>query len=213
MATEYEHFDIRDDWLAHRNGHIGASEAGAILGVGFLSKIDLWKIKTGRAQPKDLSDNEAVKYGNRAENPLRELFMAKHPELGLRYRPYDFVYQTERPWLRATLDGELYCYSTAENGILEVKTATCMSKADWAKWNDRVPDGYLAQLSHQFLATGFDFAYLFAELTSASGIAELRSYYFRREDMQDNMDYLLNEEEKFWRCVETDTIPSVPLRI
>lgn len=213
MATEYEHYDVRDDWLSHRIGHIGASEAGAILGVGFMSKVDLWKIKTGRTQPKDLSDNEAVKYGHRAENPLRMLFMAKHPELGLQYRPYDFVYQTERPWLRATLDGELYNYSTAEKGVLEIKTASCISRADWAKWNDRVPDGYLAQLAHQFLATNFSFAYLFAELTGANGNAEIRSYYFRREDMQDNMDYLLEEEEKFWQCVVNDTVPSVPLRI
>lgn len=213
MGIKYDHYDVRDKWLENRNDHIGASEAGAIIGVGFMSKIDLWKIKTGRMKQKDLSNNEAVNYGNRAENPLRMLFMAKHPELGLQYRPYDFVYQEERPWLRATLDGELISYDTGEKGILEIKTATCMSRADWAKWNDRVPDGYICQVVHQFLATGFTFAYLFAELTGANGNAELRSYYFRREDMEDNMEYLLQEEEAFWRCVETDTIPSVPLRI
>lgn len=211
--TKYDHYDVRDQWLANRNDHIGASEAGAILGVGFMSKIDLWKLKTGRMEQKDLSNNDAVNYGNRAENPLRMLFMAKHRELGLQYRPYDFVYQEERPWLRATLDGELYNYETAEKGVLEIKTAFCMSRADWAKWNDRVPDGYLAQISHQFLATGFSFAYLFAELTGANGDSELRSYFFTREEMQDNMDYLLAEEEKFWECVVTDKMPSVPLRI
>ena len=213
MPIAYDHYDVRDKWLANRNDHIGASEAGAILGVGFMSKIDLWKIKTGRATQKDLSDNEAVKYGNRAENPLRMLFMAKHTELGLQYRPYDFVYQTERPWLKATLDGELIDYSTGKKGILEIKTASCMSKADWAKWNDRVPDGYLCQISHQFLATGFDFAYLFAELTGMDGNASLRSYLFLREEMEANMEYVLAEEEKFWKCVETDTPPSATLRI
>ena len=210
---KYEHFDTREDWLAHRNDHIGASEAGAILGVGFQSKIDLWKIKTGRMTPKDLSDNEAVAYGNRAEEALRRLFMAKHQEMYLDYRPYDFVYQSERPWLRATLDGELVDIESLDRGILEIKTTTCLSRADWAKWNGRIPDGYLAQVSHQLLATGFSFAYLFAELTGANGNSEIRSYYFTRDDMADNMEYLLKEEEDFWRCVETDTIPSVPLRI
>lgn len=209
---KYDHFDTREDWLAHRNDHIGASEAGAILGVGFQSKIDLWKIKTGRMKPKDLSDNAAVAYGNRAEDALRQLFMAKHQELTLTYRPFDFVYQSERPWLRATLDGEL-TDEDGDRGILEIKTTTCLSRADWAKWNDRIPDGYLCQVSHQLIATGFSFAYLFAELTGASGNSEIRSYYFTREDMVDNMAYLLKEEESFWRCVETDTIPSVPLRI
>lgn len=211
---QYDHYDVRDAWLANRDDHIGASEAGAILGVGFMSKVDLWKIKTGRMKSKELSDNAAVQYGNRAENPLRYLFMAKHPELSMQYRPYDFVYQSERPWLRATLDGEIYPYGDpSDKGILEIKTATCMSRADWAKWNGRVPDGYLAQLSHQFLATGFSHAYLFAELTGADGNSEIRTYYFTREDMRENMDYLLAQEEEFWDCVVNDRMPSVPLRI
>ena len=210
---QYEHHDIREDWLANRDNHIGASEAGAILGLGFMSKIDLWKIKTGRMTPKDLSDNAAVAYGNRAEDALRQLFMAKHLELSLTYRPFDFVYQSGRPWLRATLDGELTDLQTDAKGILEIKTTTCLSRADWEKWNGRVPDGYLAQLSHQFLATGFEFAYLFAELMGSDGNSVIRSYYFTREDMQDNMEYLLNEEERFWECVVADRMPPVPLRL
>ena len=210
---QYEHHDIREDWLANRDNHIGASEAGAILGLGFMSKIDLWKIKTGRMTPKDLSDNAAVAYGNRAEDALRQLFMAKHPELSLTYRPFDFVFQSERPWLRATLDGELTDIQSDAKGILEIKTTTCLSRADWEKWNGRVPDGYLAQLSHQFLATGFEFAYLFAELMGSDGNSVIRSYYFTREDMQDNMEYLLNEEERFWECVVADRMPPVPLRL
>ncbi len=213
MGIVYEHHDNREDWLAHRGDHIGASEAGAILGVGFQSKIDLWKIKTGRMTPKDLSDVEAVVYGNRAEEALRQLFAAKHPELYLDYRPYDFVYQSERPWLRATLDGELVDIESLDRGVLEIKTTTCLSKADWAKWNGRIPDGYLCQVAHQLIATGFSFAYLFAELIGANGNSEIRSYYFTREDMQDNMTYLIGEEEKFWECVVTDKVPSAPLRL
>jgi len=212
MSTVYEEHSTREDWLNARSGHIGASEAGAILGYGFMSKMDLWKLKTGRAKPKDLSDNAAVSYGNRAEDALRQLFMAKHQELTLEYRPYDFVYQEERPWLRATLDGELTDQDDDKGG-LEIKTATLMSRADWAKWNGRIPDGYLCQLSHQFLASGFKYFYLFAELIGASGDSTLREYLFLRDDMADNMDYLLQEEIKFWRYVETDTVPPMPLRI
>lgn len=210
--TAYEPHDTREEWLSARGGHIGASEASAIMGMGFMSKMDLWKLKTGRAKAKDLSDNKAVAYGNRAEDALRSLFMAKHPELTLTYRPYDFVYQEERPWLRATLDGELLD-EDGDRGVLEIKTATLMTKADWAVWNGRVPDGYLCQVSHQLLATGFRFCYLFAELIGSDGNSTIRTYLFLREDMADNMEYLLHEEEKFWTCVETDTIPSMPLRI
>lgn len=211
MGTVYELHETRDEWLSARGGHIGASEASAILGLGFMSKLDLWKIKTGKAKAKDLSDNDAVAYGNRAEDALRSLFMAKHPELTLTYRPYDFVYQEERPWLRATLDGELLD-EDGDQGILEIKTATLMSKADWQKWNGRVPDGYLCQISHQLLATGFRFAYLQAELIGKTE-SVIREYLFLREDMEGNMEYLLAEEEKFWRNVVENTVPSAPLRI
>lgn len=211
MGTVYELHKTRDEWLSARGGHIGASEASAILGLGFMSKLDLWKIKTGKAKAKDLSDNDAVAYGNRAEDALRSLFMAKHPELLLTYRPYDFVYQEERPWLRATLDGELLD-EDGDQGVLEIKTATLLSKSDWAKWNGRVPDGYLCQISHQLLATGFRFAYLQAELIGKTE-SVIREYLFLREDMEDNMEYLLAEEEKFWRNVVENTVPSAPLRI
>lgn len=209
--TVYEHHEDRESWLSARGGHLGASEASAILGYGFMSKMDLWKLKTGRAKPKDLADNEAVAYGNRAEEPLRQLFMAKHPELTLTYRPYDFVYQSERPWLRATLDGELVD-EDGDRGIFENKTATLMSKADWSKWNGRVPDGYLCQVSHQLLATGFRFAYLQAELIGKTE-SVIREYLFLREDMEENMAYLLAEEEKFWRYVVEDRIPPASIRI
>ena len=209
----YDHYETREEWLAQRDSHLGASEAGAVLGVGFVSGIDLWRLKTGRAKAQDLSDNAAVRYGNAAEDALRRLFMAKHPELSLEYRPFDYVYQPELPWLRATLDGELTEIESGERGILEVKTSNCMSKADWNKWNNRVPDGYLAQITHQFLATGYDFCYLFAELIGSDGNSSLRTYLFLRDEMEDDMEYLLAEEEKFWRCVETDTVPPVPLRI
>lgn len=209
----YDHYETREEWLAQRDSHLGASEAGAVLGVGFVSGIDLWRLKTGRAKAQDLSDNAAVRYGNAAEDALRRLFMAKHPELSLEYRPFDYVYQPERPWLRATLDGELTEIESGERGILEIKTSNCLSKADWNKWNHRVPDGYLAQITHQFLATGYDFCYLFAELISSDGNSSLRTYLFLRDEMEDDMKYLLAEEEKFWRCVETDTVPPVPLRI
>ena len=209
--TVYEEHGSREEWLSARDGHIGASEASAIMGMGFMTKMDLWKLKTGRAKPKDLTDNEAVSYGNRAENALRELFMAKHPELTLEYRPFDFIYQEERPWLRATLDGEL-TDGDGDKGIMEIKTATCMSRADWAKWDNRVPDGYLCQLSHQFLASGFRFAYLQAELIGKTQ-SVIREYLFLREDMEDNMAYLLREEETFWDDVVNGRVPAASLRI
>ena len=207
----YEHHDNRDDWLACRDGHIGASEASAILGLGFQKPIDLWKIKTGQAKAKDLSGNPAVAYGNRAEDALRRLFMAKHPELTLTYRPYDFIYQDERPFMKSTLDGEL----TAQNGdriILEIKTASPRGKAEWSEWDGRVPDKYYCQCLFQMLCTGFCGAYIFAELMGDKG-SQIREYYFDSEDCSDDMSFLLDQVEKFWESVKAKRIPSSYLRI
>lgn len=210
---EYKHFPDREAWLKGRKDFpgIGASEAASIVGASsWMSASELWQLKTGRKEPKDLSLNEQVSYGTHAEEHIRALFMLKHPEYELEYRPFDFMYQKERPWLRCTLDGELVV-PDGERGILEVKTAQIQSKSQYAQWNNRIPDHYLVQLLHQFLSTGYSFAYLTAELMYMDGTSTLRSYYFRAQDYYDDMEWLLEEEEKFWDSVLNQKTPNVKL--
>lgn len=210
---EYKHFPDREAWLKGRKDYpgIGASEAASIVGASsWMSASELWQLKTGRKEQKDLSLNEQVSYGTHAEEHIRALFMLKHPEYKLEYRPFDFLYQKERPWLRCTLDGELVV-PDGERGTLEVKTAQIQSKSQYAQWNNRIPDHYLVQLLHQFLATGYSFAYLTAELMYMDGSSTLRSYYFRAQDYYDDMEWLLEEEEKFWDSVLNQKTPNVKL--
>ena len=210
---EYKHFPDREAWLKGRKDFpgIGASEAASIVGASsWMSASELWQLKTGRKEPKDLSLNEQVSYGTHAEEHIRALFMLKHPEYKLEDRPFDFMYQKERPWLRCTLDGELVV-PDGERGTLEVKTAQIQSKSQYAQWNNRIPDHYLVQLLHQFLATGYSFAYLTAELMYTDGSSTLRSYYFRAQDYYDDMEWLLEEEEKFWDSVLNQKTPNVKL--
>lgn len=210
---EYKHFPDREAWLKGRKDFpgIGASEAASIVGASsWMSASELWQLKTGRKEQKDLSLNEQVSYGTHAEEHIRALFMLKHPEYKLEYRPFDFMYQKERPWLRCTLDGELVV-PDGERGTLEVKTAQIQSKSQYAQWNNRIPDHYLVQLLHQFLATGYSFAYLTAELMYTDGSSTLRSYYFRAQDYYDDMEWLLEEEEKFWDSVLNQKTPNVKL--
>ena len=78
----------RDTWLEARYG-IGASDLASAIGMsGFKTPLQLWKEKCGLVQPKDLSGNERVDFGNRAEEPLREMFRLMHPEFELRFTPY-----------------------------------------------------------------------------------------------------------------------------
>ena len=61
-----EHYENREEWLAARKAGIGASEAAAVIGKSsFMSNMELWRLKTGRAEKKDMTGNSAVEYGNR----------------------------------------------------------------------------------------------------------------------------------------------------
>jgi len=64
MALTAEQLDER------RHG-IGGSDAGAILGVNpYRTPLQVWLEKTGKAEPDDLSDNEAVTWGNVLEDTI-----------------------------------------------------------------------------------------------------------------------------------------------
>ena len=152
----------REEWLAARQIQgIGASEAAAIVGLSpWMSKNELWYIKTGKKIAKDLSGNAAIEQGIRMEGAIRTVFAARHPEFQVEHHAYDIRYQTERPWLFATLDGEItesFADSSVKKYPLEIKTSTPRGKADWDKWSDgKIPDNYYIQILHQMLATGLE---------------------------------------------------------
>lgn len=204
----------REDWLSMRGMGIGASEAAAAVGMSpWQSPIDLWKLKSGVSEPKDLSGNAAVAQGVRMEPAIRDFYAATHPEYQLEYHPYDMIYQDDRPWLFATLDGELTDES-GKHGILEIKTATPNGKAGWDKWaNGNMPEQYFCQCCHQLLATGYDFVRLFAALYSMNGDITLREYEIERADIEEDMAWLLEQETEFWRKVENGIMPAMPLTL
>lgn len=204
----------REEWLSVRQKSLGASEVAAAVGISpFKTPLRLWEEKTGRRKPADLSGNPAVQFGTRAEEFLRGLFLAEHPELQGDYHPFDILYQRERPWMTATLDCELIDTTTGDKGILEIKTAETAKKAQLEKWNDRVPDYYYAQILQQQIVTGdeYKFSFLYAKLKLLNGNSYLREYEFAREDLAADREWLLNEAERFWWYVEKDTMPPVTL--
>lgn len=197
----------RETWLAGRMNSIGGSEAAAVIGKStFMSNVELWRLKTGIEKPKDLSQNSHVQYGNRLEGPLRNLFAAEHPEMKVEHHAFDVLYQTERPWLTATLDGELteeiknaYGWQILK-GVLEIKTADVSMAVQYAKWRNAVPMQYYCQCIHQLIATGYDFVCLYAQLRQANGDSQIKCYRFNRNDGKviADMDWLLSKEEPFW---------------
>ena len=197
-----------EQWLEARRRGIGASEAAAVIGQSpWMSNTDLWRRKTGRADSPDISNNAAVAYGHAAEGPIRELFALDYSN---RYKvsyggAFDMVRNENHPWLFATLDGRLEEIDTGRRGVLEIKTTSILRSMDREKWwkdgGPCIPQQYFCQVLHQLLATGWDFAVLHAQLKYEYGDdirTERRTYHIEREEVADDLDYLLTEEVKFW---------------
>ena len=209
-----EKLNTEEAWkVARQNRGIGASEAAAIVGFSpWMAARDLWEIKCGMKKREDLSNNPLIEQGHRMEGAIRELYKAYHPEYTVKYRQYDLLYQNERPWIFATLDGEV----TDENGrhgILECKTSTPQSKADWDKWDCQIPRPYMIQILHQLLATGWDFVDLIACLINKEGDFTVRTYRFERADHKEDLMWLLDKEEAFWDSVQNKMLPPMVMII
>lgn len=204
----------RETWLAARNG-IGASDLASAIGMSsFKTPLQLWKEKCGLVQPKDLSGNERVDFGNRAEEPLRGMFRLMHPEFDLTFTPYTILRREGAyDFLFCTPDGELVERETGRKGIYESKTATCLSRADWEKWSCQIPKYYYTQICQQMYCGDFEFAVLWALLLDKEGDGSLRAYHFERADCQPDIEWMLPKAAQFWQNVKTGTMPSLSLTL
>lgn len=215
--TERLIFNSRAEWLAGREAihGIGASEAAAAIGESRRkSRIDLWREKTGRKEPEDLSGVEEVQRGIRMEGAVRAVFAANHPELIVTHHPYDILYQSERPWLFATLDGETTDNDIHhEQGILECKVVTPRTKEDWKEWENGVPGEYYRQILHQHLATGRTKIWLAAFLFQKNGDILYREYTFHPADIMIDAQIVLDGEKLFMEYVQEDAPPPTPIRL
>lgn len=216
MAKYYD-YHTRQSWEESFGNRIGASEIAIICGFShFKSKTELWKEKTGRKTPDDISDNDLVAYGKEAEKYLRGLFALKHKDkYDVEYHEFRVYYNESDPFLTATLDGELTEKETGRRGIYECKTCYIKSKSALEEWQfNKIPDKYYCQICQQFHVTDFDFAVLNAELRFPDGKAEIREYTIERTDIEQDIEYVVEQGREFWEdYVVTDIEPPVTFRL
>ena len=214
MSLVREHYEDRESWLlARQHRGIGGSEAAAIVNLSpYMTSMDLWERKVLNKQSADLSGNEYIAKGVRVEPVLRQLYQANHTEITIEHYPYDLLYQEERPWLFATLDGEIV-KEDGTKAVLEIKTATPNGSEGWKKWDGQIPTHYYCQLLHQMWASGFESAVLYAGLYSQDGTMTIREYEIDRKEVSGDMEWLLVEEENFWLSVKAKKLPSLTLVI
>ena len=212
----YKIFDFPDEseWLKGRMNGIGGSDASAVIGMNpYKTNIELFEEKTGRRAPEDISDKACVIYGKYAETPIRELFKLDYPEYDVQHYDYRILQSIRYPFMQASLDGELLD-SNGRKGILEIKTTNILQSMQREKWNEKIPQNYYIQVLHYLLVTGYEFIVLRAHLVSSWGQdvrTQVKHYFIEREDVEEDLDYLLKEEIKFWKYVESRRKPPLIL--
>jgi putative phage-type endonuclease len=214
LSSRYIEYENREDWLNGRRASIGASEIASAIGLSpWMTQEELWEIKTGRKEPKDLSANSRVIFGQQAEGLIRDLYALEHPEYEIEYHPYRVYFNDETPFLTATLDGELTRIADGVKGVYEGKTAEIGKKIQWEEWKNKIPTNYYCQLCQQLYCVGeeYQFSVLNAKLKRLNGDSEIRSYEFKREEMEEDIRLIVDEAKRFWKYVQDDKRP--PLRI
>lgn len=212
--VEIKILQSREEWLQNRTGRIGGSDASAIVGRNpYKSNIELWMEKTGQVVPEDISDKPYVQYGTSAEMHLRELFRLDFPQFTVEYVDNNMFLNDRYPWAHASLDGWLIDQD-GRKGILEIKTTEILQSMQREKWRDRIPDNYYIQVLHYLMVTEFEFAVLKAQLkTVFDGVPYLqtRHYFIERSEVEEDIRYLMQEEERFWRHLRSGKQPALRL--
>lgn len=183
--------------LENRRHGIGGSDAGAILGLNpYRTPLDVWQEKTGRVEPPDLSDNEAVRWGEILEDAVASEYALRE---GVKVRRVNrTLVHPEHPWMLAHLDRTV----VGKRRVLEVKTAGAHMAGEWGEpGTDQVPEYHLAQIVHYLAVTGYESA----DLAVLIGGRDFRVYHIQRDE--ELIQALIEAERDFWRLVETDTPP------
>ena len=202
----------REEWLECRRQGIGGSDAGCIVGANpWKSARQLWLEKYGKIIPEDIGDKPAVRFGKKAEQYIRALFLLEHPEYTCEYHEFRMYANDRLPWLYATLDGEL-TGASGRRGILEIKTTTIRSASRWNEWDGRIPQHYYIQILHQMLACAWAAfavlrAYIIYTVKDGERRAQVRDYYIERADVTADMEELEHQETAFWQSVQDGIEP------
>lgn len=184
------------DPAADREKFIGGSDVGTIMGMNqWKSAYTLWAEKTGIIEAPDLSDKEAVWWGNYDEEGVARRFCEK---TGKKVRRSMMSYGiSEIPYLRGHIDRILI----GEKAGLECKTTSAWNRTDYESGN--IPPAHYAQCQFYMLVTGFDHWYYAVKRDN-------RQFYVQCVDRDDEfIRNMIDACAEFWKDVQTGTPPAV----
>ena len=208
-------YKSRKEWLKARQKFIGGSDVACILGMNpWKTNVQLYREKKGLAEPSDLSDNELVIYGTKAEKYIRSLFALDHPELKVEYVPNNSWINDDYPFAAASLDGSTED-SNGRHGILEIKTSTITTSQQANKWKDQIPDNYFCQVLFYLGVTEWDYVDLRANLKyvypERDTYTITRDYHLERHDYEQDIATVMEAAENFHQALKKGEEPPVRL--
>ncbi len=178
-----------------------------------MDNVTLWELKTGRREAEDISDKPYIQYGQQAEMHLRGLFRLDHPQFKVDFVDNNSWTNPRYPWAQASLDGWL-TDQNGRRGVLEIKTTEILRSMQKEQWNKRIPMNYYCQVLFYMAVVEADFAVLKAQLKTVFDdevYLQTKHYPIERADVQDDIDYLMTNGEKFWEYVKNDQRPPLVL--
>ncbi|CAJ5406081.1 putative phage-related protein [Burkholderia pseudomallei] len=189
----------RDDWLAVRRTGIGGSDAAAAVGLNpYMSTLELWMDKTGRAEGlagPDPNDTTSPTYWGTLLEPIVAASYTK--QTGNRVRRVNAVLRHPTiPFMLANIDREVV-------GCRDVQLLECKTAGEFGAhlWRAGVPEYVELQVQHQLAVTGKQAAHVAVLLCGQA----LEVYRIERDDAL--IGRLVELEARFWRHVESDTPP------
>lgn len=190
--------EISKAWHEQRDKGVGGSDVGVIMGVNHYKLIgQLWREKTGKAKPEDLTHKPAVMLGNAMEPVLRDEYAYKHPNIKVE-EPQYMLQDDEHPWRQASLDGVL-TYKDGMKEVLEIKTVGLQSARYWEP--DTVPISYACQVMHYMAVSG----YRRAQLVALIGNIRIIERTVERDELL--IEMIEDAVDEFWKCVQEDKPP------
>lgn len=175
-----------------RQLYIGGSDIPAIMGLSrWKTPLRLWGEKTGKIEPADLSDNEAVEMGKDLEEFVAQKFSERTGKQ-VRRAPKKYVHK-DYPYLAANLDRLI----TGTDELLECKTCSAYKKDEWV---EGIPQEYVLQVIWYLGITGRSIGWI-AVLIGG------QKFLYKRIDFDAELfNTMLEKALEFWQLVQ-DEIP------
>ena len=187
----------RAEWLEARRNGIGGSDAGAILGVNpYRGAYSVWADKLGLLP--ETEDNEAMRQGRDLEDYVARRW-AERTGKAVR-RENMMLRSTEHAFMLADIDRRVI----GERAGLECKTSKDIRLGRYK--NGEFPIEYYAQCLHYLAVTGWDRWYL-AVLVYGT---DLLTFTIERTGVADDIEALIQAEERFWRNNVVPRISPMP---